>query len=85
MENSENLDGPWKVVICGMDTLEEVLNDFVAGGYLVHSMYQPGTDGSFTVCGIDQTFVQGVNILTEEQTEGLKEKLNESNADACEV
>ena len=84
---NETLDGPWKVVVCGQDTLEEVLNDFVAGGYLVHSMYQRdrGERGSFTICGIDQAFVQGVNVLTEEQTEELKGKLDESNVDTCKV
>ena len=75
---SETLDGPWKVVACRQSDLQEVLNELVAGGYLVHSMYQPGTDGSFTVCGIDQAFVQGVNILTEDQAEEIKEKLDES-------
>lgn len=82
----ETLDGPWKVVVCSYGTLEEVLNEFVAGGYLVHSMYQSGTDvPKFTVCGIDQAFVQGVNILTEEQTTELKEKLEESNSDTCKA
>ena len=86
MENEiEHIDvagGPWKVEICGPDTLEETLNDFVAGGYLVHSIYQ---DGHFTVCGIDQSFVQGVNLLTEDQAKELKDKLDESNVDTCKV
>jgi len=47
----------------------------VAGGYLVHSIH-PKEKG-YTVCGIDQSFVQGVNILTEEQAKELKGKLNE--------
>jgi hypothetical protein len=80
---NETLDGPWKVVLCNTNTLEEVLNEFVAGGYLVHSMYSK--DDGFTVCGIDQEFVQGVNILTEEQAKELKEKLDESNAETCKV
>ena len=86
MTNDEKLDGPWKVVVCGQETLEEVLNEFVAGGYLVHSLYQRdrGERGSFTVCGIDQSFVQGVNVLTEDQAKELKEKLEESN-DTCNV
>ena len=79
MEN-ETLDGPWKVVGCEVGTLEEVLNEFVAGGYLVHSIH-PKKDG-FTVCGIDQSFVQGVNILTEEQAKELKEKINEESEKA---
>ena len=86
MKNNDTLDGPWKVVTCGQETLEEVLNEFVAGGYLVHSMYPPGvgTDGAFTICGIDQAFVQGVNILTEEQASELKDKIEE-NTDTCKV
>ena len=78
MEN-ENLDGPWKVVGCGVETLEEVLNELVAGGYLVHSIH-PKEKG-YTVCGIDQSFVQGVNILTEEQAKELKGKLNEETSE----
>jgi len=78
MEN-EKLDGPWKVVGCGVETLEEVLNEFVAGGYLVHSIH-PKEEG-YTVCGIDQSFVQGVNILTEEQAKELKGKLNEETSE----
>ena len=81
---NETLDGPWKVVGCNANTLEEVLNEFVAGGYLVHSMHPKKKDSAedFTVCGIDQSFVQGVNILTEEQAEELKEKLDESKVGA---
>ena len=74
--NKEALDGPWKVVSCGPDTLGEVLNDFVAEGYLIHSIH-PKEDG-FTVCGIEQKFVQPANILTEEQARDIKEKLNET-------
>jgi hypothetical protein len=72
---NETLDGPWKVLGCDVKSLEEVLNELVAGGYLVHSIHPK--DKGFTVCGIDQSFVQGVNILTEEQSEELKEKINE--------
>jgi len=72
---NETIDGPWKVVSCNAGTLEEVLNEFVAGGYLVHSMH-PKED-AFIVCGIDQSFVQGVNILTEDQAAELKEKMDE--------
>tara|TARA_R110002051_G_scaffold31665_1_gene71831 strand:+ start:1892 stop:2164 length:273 start_codon:yes stop_codon:yes gene_type:complete len=90
MKNNDTLDGPWKVVNCGQSTLEEVLNELVAGGYLVHSIYQKDQgswdSGSFTVCGIDQAFVQGVNILTEDQAKELKGKLDESNnSDTCKV
>tara|TARA_Y100000034_G_C6908311_1_gene422228 strand:+ start:7031 stop:7282 length:252 start_codon:yes stop_codon:yes gene_type:complete len=80
---NETLDGPWKVVGCNANTLEEVLNEFVAGGYLIHSMH-PKKDG-FTVCGIDQAFVQGVNILTEEQARDLKEKLEEDGTNTCNL
>ena len=92
---NETSDGPWKVVSCNAENLEEILNDLVAGGYLVHSMHPAKSDRSnalsgkystgFTVCGIDQAFVQGVNILTEEQAKDLKEKLEESNTDTCKV
>lgn len=91
MEKKETLDGPWKVVVCSQDTLEEVLNELVAGGYLIHSMYHRseadlGQHDRFTVCGIDQAFVQGVNILTEDQAKELKGKLDESNnSDTCKV
>jgi len=84
MTSDEKLGGPWKVVSCNADSLEEVLNEFVAGGYLVHSMHPGELDGGMTVCGIDQAFVQGVNILTEEQASELKEKLEEST-DTCKV
>ena len=36
---NETLDGPWKVVSCGNDTLAKVLNDLVAEGYLIHSIH----------------------------------------------
>jgi len=81
--NKETLDGPWKVVSCGNDTLGEVLNDFVAAGYLIHSIhpiYKPlQRSEEFTVCGIEQKFVQPANLLTEEQANEIKEKMNEAN------
>ena len=74
--DKEVLDGPWKVVSCGNDTLGEVLNDFVAEGYLIHSIHPK--DEGFTVCGIEQKFVQPANILTEEQAGEIKKKLHEA-------
>ncbi len=76
MEN-ETLDGPWKVVFCTLDSLEENLNELVVEGYLIHSIH-PKNEG-FTVCGIEQKFVQPANVLTEEQVKELTEKLNESS------
>jgi len=74
--NKETVDGPWKVVSCDTDTLAEVLNDLVAEGYLIHSIH-PKSNG-FTVCGIEQKFVQPANLLTEEQARDIKDKLNET-------
>ena len=82
--NKEVLDGPWKVVSCGTDNLGEVLNDFVADGYLIHSIHPrpalPVKEDGFTVCGIEQKFVQPANLLTEEQAKEIKEKLNEASS-----
>ncbi len=75
--DNEILDGPWKVVNCEVDSLEEVLNELVVKGYLIHSIHSKNK--GFTVCGIEQKFVQPARVLTEEQIEELKSNIAEEN------
>ena len=74
----ENIGGPWKVVKCRGDELEETLNGLIAAGFLIHAMY-PGDEGgnqTFTITAIEEMYVQPAQILTEDTKNEISEKLS---------
>ena len=72
--SKEDSGGPWKVSKCRAEELEETLNDLIAAGYLIHTLY-PGEESgnqTFTIAAIEQKYVQPAQILTEEQQKALR-------------
>tara|TARA_Y100000034_G_scaffold104638_1_gene131310 strand:+ start:209 stop:481 length:273 start_codon:yes stop_codon:yes gene_type:complete len=75
-KTNEDVGGPWKVSKCRVEELEEVLNDLVATGYLIHTLYSGDEGGhqTFTIAAIEERFVQPAQVLTEEQQASMVEE-----------